>query len=413
MLATGDWRLLSLVSFATSSMGDLVIRAAEAVAVAFTVAGIGYYLVALWSARNFLKYVPAPDGFTPPVTILKPLRGADPEMYEAFRSQCLQDYPEYELIFGVSNRAEPAVELVERLMRDFPGRAIRLAVCPEARGANTKVSNLAYMAGLARHQYLIVSDSDIRVAPDYLRRVLAPLGDPAVGMVTCLYRGMPHRTLGSKLEALGIETDFAPGVLVARRMEGVHFGLGSTMAFPRRALQAIGGFEAFADYLADDFELGRRIAAAGLKIRLSEIVVDHHLPEYSFRAFFRHQLRWARGIRDSRPWGYAGLVFTFGLPWAIVAWLLAKGAAWAWGLLAVTLGVRLAMAAQVTLRVLRHRESLRLFWLIPLRDLAAAAVWLASYAGHRVAWRGEEFILEKGKLRRVEAAARRRSPVAS
>ena len=229
----------------------------EALAVAGAASSIAYYALCLWSASRFLRERKAAgEGARPTqaVSILKPLRGTDPEMYENFRSHCLQDYPEYEGIFGVSDASDPAIQLVEQLKSEFPQRSIRLIVCHENLGANTKVSNLAQMVGRARHQYLIVNDSDIRVQPDYLLRVLAPLSDPGIGLITCLYRGVANSTLGSRLESLGVSTDFAAGVLVAKSIEnGIRFGLGSTLAFRRSDLQAIGGFEAFVDYLADDY----------------------------------------------------------------------------------------------------------------------------------------------------------------
>src|SRR5512146_3085552 len=203
---------------------------AEVLAASGAIAGIGYCLAAIWAARSFLKSVPEPEGYTPPVSILKPLHGTDPEMYEAFRSHCLQDYPVYELIFGVSTPQDAAVPLVEQLMREFPERPVRLLVCPKVLGTNGKVSNLAQMLAVARYDFVIVNDSDMRVSRDYLRRVLAPFADARVSMVTCLYRGAAGRTLGSKLESLGISTEFAPGVLMARLIEGVRFGLGATVA---------------------------------------------------------------------------------------------------------------------------------------------------------------------------------------
>src|SRR5713101_7592651 len=294
----------------------------EIIAVLGAFSSVNYYALCLWSAAGFLRERKAasegarPTQFVPPVSILKPLKGTDPEMYESFRSQCLQDYPEYEIIFGVSDPRDPAAELVERLKKEFPQRSIRLMVCPMNLGTNTKVSNLAQMLAVARYEYLIVNDSDIRVEPDYLRRVVAPLADPKVGMVTCLYRSVAGPTLGSRLESIGISTDFSAGVLAARQLErGIRFGLGSTLAFRRRDLEAIGGFEALADYLADDYELGRRIAEHNLKVALSESVVETYLPPYNLSGFFSHQLRWARTIRTSRPGGYAGLLFTFTLPW--------------------------------------------------------------------------------------------------
>jgi len=377
----------------------------EALAVAGAVSGIAYYALCLWSAARFVqprkaadKSVRAAQG----VSILKPLRGTDPEMYESFRSHCLQDYPEYEIIFGVSDANDPAIQLVQQLKAEFPQRPIRLMVCPERLGSNTKVSNLAQMARQARHEYIIVNDSDIRVEPDYLRRVLPPLTDPKVGLVTCLYRGIANATLGSRLESLGIGTDFAAGVLVAQTVEnGIRFGLGSTLAFRRRDLQAIGGFEALVDYLADDYQIGSRIATLGLKVKLSDVVVDTFLPRYTLRGFFDHQLRWARTVRDSRFWGYVGLGLTFGLPWALLTLIFSRGAAWAWALLVCTAVMRFAVAIVFGKYVLKDRQAMRSLALIPVRDLVAMLVWIVSFAGHRIVWRGDRFSLENGKLKRI------------
>jgi ceramide glucosyltransferase len=377
----------------------------EILAVLGAISSIGYYALCLLSARKFLRQRKAADESVRPtqaVSILKPLRGTDPEMYESFRSHCLQDYPEYEIIFGVSDPKDPAIPLVERLKAEFPERAIRLMVCRENLGANTKVSNLAQMVRKARYEYLIVNDSDIRVEPGYLRRVLGPLTDPKVGLVTCLYRGIANSSLGSRLESLGISTDFCPGVLVAQTVEnGIRFGLGSTLAFRQRDLQAIGGFEAIVDYLADDYQIGELIAAQGLEVKLSEVVVETFLPRYTVRSFLNHQLRWARTVRDSRFWGYVGLGLTFGLPWAFVVLLLARGTGWAWGLLAITLVMRTAVAVVVGKMVLRDRQVIRSLAFIPLRDLFALLVWIVSFAGHEVAWRGDRFRLQNGKLIKI------------
>jgi len=380
-----------------------ILPAIEIIAVAGAFSGVAYDVLCLWSAANFLREcrserTSATPG-VPPVTLLKPLKGIDPGMYESLHSQCRQDYPEYEIILGVSDPLDPAVGLVERLRSEFPQRAIRLEVCSENLGANTKVSNLVQMIREARYENIVVSDSDIRVEPDYLRRVVGPLSDPGIGLVTCLYRGVAAPTLGSRLESLGISTDFVPGVLVARQIEnGIRFGLGSTLAFRRRDLAAIGGFEAIADYLADDYELGKRIAGLGLKVELSDVVVETFLPGYSFAEFIGHQLRWSRTIREARRGGYVGLLLTFGLFWSLVALVASHCAVWAWGLLALTACVRLTMAMVVGQGVLRDSHLLRWLWLVPVRDLLAVPVWLLGLGGGTISWRGRKFRLKDGKL---------------
>jgi ceramide glucosyltransferase len=387
-------------------MMHTILAAVQVVAVIGVVSSSLYYLLCMWSAGTFLEtaHRPQRDNFSefPPVSILKPLKGTDPEIYESFRSHCLQDYPEYEIIFCVSDSEDPAIESVRRLQAEFPQRRIQLVVCPKVLGANVKVSNLVQMLPEASYEHLIVNDSDIRVGPDYLRRVTAPLVDSRIGMVTCLYRGVASNTLGSRLEALGISTDFCPGVLAARQLEGgIHFGLGSTLAFRRKDLERIGGFSAIVDYLADDYELGKRIFDLGFSIELPHVVVETHLPAYSFAEFFHHQLRWARGVRDSRKGGYIGLMFTFGIVWALLAVIASAGAKWSWAELIFVLLLRFAASSTVGWKILRDSQVVRFFWLIPLRDLIAAVVWLASLAGHTVIWRGDRFTLKNGKLTRI------------
>ena len=371
-------------------------------------ASIAFYFLCAWSAAEFLqrrKQVGVPDGPLPPVSILKPLKGMDPGMEENFRSHCLQDYPHYEIIFGVNQEDDPAVAAVKRLQQQFPQHEIRLVVCREKLGANSKVSCLAQMLPHAKHDFLVMNDSDIRVAPEYLRSVITPLigehGELAsdVGLVTCMYRGIAAPTLGSRLESLGISTDFCAGVLAANKLEGsVRFGLGSTLAFRRADLQAAGGFEAVADYLADDYEIGRRLTERGLRGKLSETVVETFLPAYSLSEFLSHQVRWARTLRVSRPAGYAGLVLTFGVPWALLALLCSGAASWAWILLGAVLVARMAVAFVVGGSVLQDTQVSRFLPLLPLRDLIAAAVWIGGLVGNTVVWRGEVFRLRHGKL---------------
>jgi ceramide glucosyltransferase len=364
-----------------------------------------YYLVCLWSTAVFLragKSARATEKF-PPVSILKPLKGTDPDIYQSFRRHCLQDYPEYEIVFGISDPADPAVASVRQLQQEFPDRIIGLVVCEKILGANVKVSNLAQMLPTAHYEYLIVNDSDIQVERDYLRRVIAPLAEDHVGMVTCLYRGVAAPTLGSRLESLGIATDFCAGVLAARQLEGgLRFGLGSTLAFRRADLERAGGFPSIVDFLADDYELGRRIAGLGLQIRLSDVVVETHLPAYTLQGFFSHQLRWARGVRDARPGGYVGLIFTFGLMWSLLNLIAAHAAPWSWVVLGTVALLRLAMANTVGKTALQDRRLLKHLWLLPLRDLIAVFIWIASFAGHTVTWRSDRFELKGGRLARID-----------
>jgi ceramide glucosyltransferase len=368
-----------------------------------------YYLLCLSGAFAFWRQKQAvqktlPPANLPPVSILKPLKGTDPGIYDSLRSHCLQDYPEYEIVFGLSDPADPAVATVQQLQREFPSTPIRLVACSKILGTNVKVSNLEQMVSMARYDRLIVNDSDIRVERDYVRRVVSPLAEAKVGMVTCLYRGVPARTLGSRLESLGIETEFCAGVLAARLLEGgLKFGLGSTLAFRRADLEGIGGFKTIVDFLADDYELGRRIASLGLQVLLSDVVVETHLPAYDLREFWSHQLRWARGVRNARGAGYFGLVTTFGLFWSILALIAAKGALWAWAVLGAVVLARLALALVIGKGVLQDRKLLANLWLLPARDLIAFAIWVVSFFGHTVTWRGDRFELKKGRLIRNES----------
>lgn len=384
----------------------LLLRAFLFLALTGCLSSAVYYFICLWTAAAFVQRrgrdAPSAPALFPAVSVLKPLKGTDPEMYESFRSHCLQNYPaEYEIIFGVSDADDPAVASVEWLCKEFPDSNIRLVVCREILGPNVKVSNLEQMAQSAHYEHLIVNDSDIRVDQDYLQRVIAPLREPRTGMVTCLYRGIASRTLGSQLEALGI-ADFCSSVLVAERLErGVHFALGSTLAFRRTDLNRIGGFKSIVNFLADDYELGRRITALGLKILLADVVVETHLPAYGLKDFLQHQLRWARGVRDARRAGYIGLVSTFGVAWAVLALIAAGAAAWSWLLLAGMILLRTVLGLLVCRSVLQDEEAVERLWLFPMRDLIAVIVWIASFTGHTITWRGDRFQLKNGRLIRI------------
>ena len=374
-----------------------------------TLGSLAYALLVFLALRSYSRARRArlPD-FFPPVSILKPVKGLDPEMYAAFASHCAQDYPgAYEILFGMHGLDDPAMEAIERLQREFPRQPIRVVVCPKILGTNGKLSNLAQMVPHAKYDHLLINDSDIRVSQRYLRNTMPAFATPAksgrpVGMVTALYRGRAQGTLASRLEALGIATDFMPGVLTARWLErGLHFGLGSTLAVTREALDAIGGFRPLVDYLADDYEIGARIARAGFRIELGRETVETAVPGYGFAAYFAHQLRWARAVRDSRPLGYFGLLITFGLPWAIANVIASASSLDSIALLSVVLCVRVAMALSVGVGVLGDWETPRNLWLLPLRDVIALGVWFWSFADDHILWRGERFLLRKGKLIRV------------
>jgi ceramide glucosyltransferase len=385
------------------------LNVAQGIAIVFTaltMAALVYSILVFRAARAYTQSLRMPlPAFYPAVSILKPVKGVDPEMYEAFASHCRQDYPgEFEILFGSSSMEDPAVTLIEKLQREFPQRQIRLILCPEVLGANGKVSNLVHMVAEARFDHLLINDSDIRVTPHYLRHVMPAFALPSdtgkkVGMVTALYRGQSHHTLGSRLEALGISTDFMPGALAARWMEkGLRFGLGSTLAMTREALDAIGGLLPLVDHLADDYELGARIFHAGYRVELAREVVETSIPDYSFSQFLAHQLRWARGVRDARPFGYLGLLVTFGLPWSMANVIASAASLDSIALLSVMLCVRFVMALSIGVGVLGDRATLRDLWLLPLRDAVALAVWFWSFADDAVVWRGERFHVRGGKL---------------
>jgi ceramide glucosyltransferase len=389
--------------------------AIEAITTLLTLAGLAYFLLALWGTRDFAHYWmrrPKDTGFAPDVSILKPVKGVDPRMYAGLVSHCRQQYAgNFEIIFGVSSMDDPAVGEIERLQAEFPECTIRLVECRERLGTSGKVSNLVQMLREARYEHVLINDSDIFVSPLYLARIMTCFADASVGMVTAPYIGRTAesgsgRTLWSRLEALGISTDFLPGVLTARKLEhGIRFGLGSTLATSKTVLAKAGGLEPLTEYLADDYEMGARIAAAGYRVELCSEVVETTIPKYSFRGFCDHQLRWARSTRDSRKLGYVGLGITFALPWALLTCITSGLALWSFSLLSVVLLARVAVALSVGVGILRDGQVLRDLWLLPLRDFFGLGFWAWSFAGDTVVWRGERFHLRGGRItREIEAS---------
>ena len=406
------FRLPSSIKLTTTVL-HLIAQSVEILTTVLTIAGMGYFIAALIAARVFfsVRRVQLPP-FAPGVSILKSLKGIDPAMIDAFQSHCRQTYAgEYEILFGVASLDDPAAAAVLQLRQEFPTHSIQLVECPASLGTNGKVSTLIQLAAHAQHPYLLINDSDITVSPRYLQRVMAHFAprtntgeDRAeVGLVTALYRGRAYATLPSRLEGLGIATDFQAGVLLSRMIEGgLHYGLGSTLAVSREALQRIGGLETLVDHLADDYELGARIDKAGFRIALSAEVVETAIPAYKWRGFIDHQLRWARTVRDARPWGYAGLIFTHGLAWAlinVVASGLSPLSVW---LLAMSFFLRLSLAMTVGAQVLADHQVLPYLWLLPLRDVIAIFIWAFGFGGNTIVWRGQRFTLKGGKLSAAE-----------
>jgi ceramide glucosyltransferase len=368
------------------------------------IAGAAYFALSAWAGLRFLARTPhLASTSTLPVSIMKSLMGVDPHMRAAFRSHCLLDYSEYEVLFGVNDLNDPAVELVSELQREFPQARLRIVHCPLVLGSNGKISNLVQMVPQAQYEHVLINDSDILVEPNFLQRVMHGFDDPEVGVVTTLYRAVSEGSVWSKLEALGISTDFMGGVLVAREMEGgIRFALGATMATTKSALAMIGGLESLVDVLGDDYELGARVAAAGYCVELADAVVETAIADYTWRDFWQHQLRWARNVKDRRPAQYLGLIVTFGLAWGVLAVAAAPDAWWAWAGFVAVLVARVAGAVVIGGRVLRDAQVGRDWWLIPLRDFVALGVWVASFFGNTVVWRGERFRLREGKLEKLK-----------
>ncbi len=385
------------------SLSAILVVARVAAALVCVTATI-YYVSAITCARDFSRSRRREDSdFAPPISVLKPLRGVDPEAYANFASFFRQDYPRFQIVFGAEDPDDPALAVARRVAADHPGVDVRFVGGKAKLTANPKVGCLAGMLPEAAHPFVLVSDSDIRVEPDFLRQMAAPMADPSIGAVTCLYRSQ-STGLAGKLNALGLSTEFQPSVLVARRLEGISFGLGSGTLIRRSILSVLGGFEALADWLADDYALGNLPARAGHRVELAGCIVDHGLGAKGWKDLIDHQLRWNRGTRAARPGGYVGLALLQGMPAALLLLALGPGPAGV-SLAAATIAARLAMAWFVAVRCLGDRLASRL-WLVPLRDLFGVAMWLGGFFGSSVVWRGRRYQLERGGRLRVRPPMR-------
>ncbi len=368
-----------------------------------------YYLGAIYGAVNFFSHPQSrqPESpFQPPLTVLKPICGLDEETYENFASLCLQDYPEYQIVFGVQDPNDPCIAVVHQIAQDFPHRDIQLVIDERTIGTNLKVSNLDNALAAAKHPLLVLADSDVRVDPYYLQSLIRPLQDPQVGAVTCLYRPVTQGWVAN-LEGIGISTDYLASVLVARQVQRIDFALGPTIALRREVLEGFGGFAAIADCLADDYQIGYLTVQSGYQVVLCDYVIDHVISTRSLPDLFRRQVRWALCTRVSRPWGYLGLWFTHGLASSLVYLVWSGGSLMGWLGAGLIWSVRLVMAWVMGAWGLKDPKVRRLLWLVPLWDLIGFGIWCYCLVGNRIKWRGRHWQLTRGgKLVPLKGASR-------
>jgi ceramide glucosyltransferase len=383
-------------------LGMMFLKLLLLVAAAGLVTSTGYLLLVMIASARFRRdQRREPDGNAtlPPVTLLKPVCGMEPDLEANLASFFEQQYPSFEIIFGARHADDPALEVARRISSKYPAVPVKIVATGEPWRPNAKVCSLVKMYAHAAHDYLIVSDSDVHVEPNYIAEVVRPLLDPGNGLVTCLYRGVATGGLWSKLEALGMSIEMTSGAIVANLLEGMKFALGPTMAVRRDALDAVGGFEPLADYCADDYVLGRDVSDSGWRVVMSHHVIDHVVINRSFACSMRHQIRWMKSTRFSRRAGHAGTALTFAMPFGLLG-LLAGGALHHWaigiGLFAAAYLNRVIMAIVAGWGVVRDRQSLRLAWLYPLRALMGFFFWCVSYAGREIEWRSDWYRLEPG-----------------
>ncbi|MGB8477202.1 MAG: bacteriohopanetetrol glucosamine biosynthesis glycosyltransferase HpnI [Candidatus Acidiferrum sp.] len=365
-----------------------------------------YYLLSLYCVISYFRgarKTSAPNvPFLPPASILKPVRGLDHEAYQNFASFCRLDYPEYELVFAVSDASDPVIPVIEKLCADFPAISIRLITNVPHVGASDKVNNLCQLAQKAKYDLLVMSDSDVRVEPDYLQQVTAPFADPQVGVVTAFYKSLSAGTLASNLDALGMYMDSAPSALVANKIEGrLAFAFGWTMATSKQHLAEIGGWEAMANHHSEDFELGKRIARCGHRVVLMPKPVSMVFSKETISEYIHRELRWSIALKSARPSGYRALLFTHGLPWALIG--AAVGLAMGSLLLAASylftyLILRVAATWVTGSWGLGDRRLARILWLVPVRDAISFIVWLAGFFAEKIVWRGLTYRLHQGQL---------------
>lgn len=367
-------------------------------------AAVIYYFLSAYCLRSFLNRgsLKGHPALLPPMSVMKPVKGADEDTAENLRSFIIQDYPAYQVVFGIADEDDPAREVIERLIAEIPGRDVSLVISGRGWGENQKISNLLNMYPHAKYDILVIADSDMLVGPDYLARVAEGFGDESVGLVTCPYRGARPRDIGAALEALTINSDFLPSVTVAERLEGLSFALGATMAVRREAISRIGGFQALAGYLADDYQLGNKVKKAGYGLRLIPYLVDSVQRRESFSGYFMHQLRWGRTYRACRPASYFLSVLTKGTAFALL-FLAATGFGFAgWLVLLADLTIRFNQALYMESIMMKGPGVFRYYWLLPVKDVLSFVIWALSFTGRTVSWKGVRFMVDSdGRMKRA------------
>lgn len=370
-----------------------------------------YYSLALYSSWRFfhLTKISTPlHDYTPPLSNLKPIRGLDAEAYENFASYCGQDYPNYELLFGIGDGDEAVLEVIEKLKHDFPQQRIRVVQVSGHTAANDKVVKLARLVSEAQNEVLVINDSDVRVRPDYLRSVVAPLRDPKVGAVTCLYVSTHEHTFLQKLQSTGMFCDFFPGIMVAWQLDGVKFALGQTIVTTRTNLAGFGGYPSIENRPADDLLVGRLVAAQGFEVALLPYAVETVADFKSFGEFFFKRLRWMTVMRHMRPWGHIGLIFTQGLAWSVAAVAIHPTPTAMFFYLGGYLAARITMTWLIAVWGLKQSGMWKKMALVPLWDAWALLIWLLSFGRRSIRWRDIDYRIRRGLLVPVTPAAPRK-----
>ena len=385
-----------------------MIQALSLLILVIAVSPFVYYLLAIYGSYRFFArgnpYAEAAE-YTPAISNLKPVKGLDEDAYENFASLCRQDYPEYELLFCVDADCAPVISILDRLKADFPERSIRVLLGSGRVAPNDKTAKLARLVAEAKHDVIVINDSDVRARPDYFRTVVKPLGTPGIGAVTLPYVPLSERTFADRLQSVGMFSDFYAGIFVARELDGIKFALGPTVATKRSELAKFGGYESIQDRPGDDLLIGRLIAESGARVELLPYTVETVADFASLKELLHKRLRWMIVMRYMRPVGHLGLLFTQGLPWCAIAALVAPSLRTGIAYFFIYLGLRIAMTWVIGGWGLKRESITGKFWLIPLWDAMAFCIWIASFTRRSVRWRGDDYYIQKGRLIPVNSFA--------